>query len=584
MLNIIKILQKKGIMMFGKMTIMTRLIVTIVISIAIGSGILSVIVMKREKTQMLEEVKKEARMAADQLISVRHVITTKQHAINNDSKGNFEFKGVIPAVIGREVAEHFSHTTIYKMKQTSLQYRNPANKPDAWETKQLERFAANPDLEEVSEMTSEDWDLRTGTEIFRLMIPLKITEACLVCHGDPATSPTGDGKDISGRQMEGYKLGEIRGGISVVAPMDSINAAIAANRNFSIVGNGIYVLLISGVVFFVTKGVVSLLKRMIHHLNAGAEEVAAASSQISSSSQSLADGASQQAASVEETSASIEEMSSMTAKNADNAEEASHLTVKARSSAEEGNDTMKSLQAIMRELHGGNNQILAIIKSIDEIAFQTNLLALNAAVEAARAGEHGKGFAVVADEVRNLAQRCATASKETADLINARVQSNDNALKITEVFAEKLKEIATDTKKVADLMGEISAASREQSEGVSQIGKAMTSIDNVTQQNAANAEQMASASEELSSQSVNLREVVLELAAQVGGIREEAMEPEVKKKTSLKKEITYHRRPALEAYKAGGSKGRKHVRKNDEGESGKKPEDIIPMDDEFSDF
>ncbi len=570
--------------MFGKMTIMTRLIVTIVISIAIGSGILSVIVMKREKTQMLEEVKKEARMAADQLISVRHVITTKQHAINNDSKGNFEFKGVIPAVIGREVAEHFSHTTIYKMKQTSLQYRNPANKPDAWETKQLERFAANPDLEEVSEMTSEDWDLRTGTEIFRLMIPLKITEACLVCHGDPATSPTGDGKDISGRQMEGYKLGEIRGGISVVAPMDSINAAIAANRNFSIVGNGIYVLLISGVVFFVTKGVVSLLKRMIHHLNAGAEEVAAASSQISSSSQSLADGASQQAASVEETSASIEEMSSMTAKNADNAEEASHLTVKARSSAEEGNDTMKSLQAIMRELHGGNNQILAIIKSIDEIAFQTNLLALNAAVEAARAGEHGKGFAVVADEVRNLAQRCATASKETADLINARVQSNDNALKITEVFAEKLKEIATDTKKVADLMGEISAASREQSEGVSQIGKAMTSIDNVTQQNAANAEQMASASEELSSQSVNLREVVLELAAQVGGIREEAMEPEVKKKTSLKKEITYHRRPALEAYKAGGSKGRKHVRKNDEGESGKKPEDIIPMDDEFSDF
>ncbi len=570
--------------MFGKMTIMTRLIVTIVISIAIGSGILSVIVMKREKSQMLEEVKKEARMAADQLISVRHVIATKQQVINNDSKGNFEFKGVIPAVVGREVAEHFSHTTIYKMKQTSLQYRNPSNKPDAWETKQLERFAANPALEEVSEMTSEDWDLRTGTEIFRLMIPLKITEACLVCHGDPATSPTGDGKDISGRQMEGYKLGEIRGGISVVAPMDSINAAIAANRNFSILGNGIYVLLISGVVFFVTKGVVALLKRMVHHLNAGAEEVAAASSQISSSSQSLADGASQQAASVEETSASIEEMSSMTAKNADNAEEASHLTVKARSSAEEGNETMKSLQAIMRELHGGNNQILAIIKSIDEIAFQTNLLALNAAVEAARAGEHGKGFAVVADEVRNLAQRCSTASKETADLINARVQSNDNALKITEVFAEKLKEIATDTKKVADLMGEISAASREQSEGVGQIGKAMTSIDNVTQQNAANAEQMASASEELSSQSVNLREVVLELAAQVGGIREEAEEPAVKKKTSVKKEITYHRRPALEAHKAGDSKGRKHARKNNEGESGKKPEDIIPMDDEFSDF
>jgi len=565
------------------MTIMTRLIVTIVISLAIGTAILSTVNMKRGKAQMMKEVKKEARMAADQLVSVRHVIATKQQAINNDSKGNFEFKGVIPAIVGREVAEHFSQTTIYKMKQTSLQYRNPVNKPDAWETKQLERFAANSGLEEISETTSEDWDLGTGSEIFRLMIPLKITEACLTCHGDPSKSPTGDGKDVAGYKMEGYKLGEIRGGISVVAPMDSIKASIAANRNFNIMGNGIYVLLISGVVFFITKGVTSLMKRMVHNLNAGAEEVSAAASQISSSSQSLADGASQQAASVEETSASIEEMASMTAKNADNAEEANQLTVKAKASAEEGNETMKSLQAIMQELHGGNNQILAIIKSIDEIAFQTNLLALNAAVEAARAGEHGKGFAVVADEVRNLAQRCATASKETADLINARVKSNDNALKITETFALKLKDIATDTKKVADLMGEISAASREQSEGVSQIGTAITSIDNVTQQNAANAEQMASASEELSAQSENLRDIVQELADQIGGAKANT-EIEAKKKIPAKKELAYHRRPALAARKTKENKDNKQFSKKNGESSGKTPEDIIPMEGDFNDF
>ncbi|MCF6149815.1 MAG: hypothetical protein E3K37_14265 [Candidatus Kuenenia sp.] len=383
--------------------------------------------------------------------------------------------------------------------------------------------------------------------------------------------------------MEGYKLGENRGGISVVAPMDSVKAAIAANRNFNIMGNGIYVLLISGVIFFITKGVVSLLKRMVHNLNAGAEEVAAAASEISSSSQILADGASQQAASVEETSASIEEMASMTAKNADNAEEANQLTVKAKTSAEDGNETMKSLQAIMRELHGGNNQILAIIKSIDEIAFQTNLLALNAAVEAARAGEHGKGFAVVADEVRNLAQRCATASKETADLINARVQSNDNALKITEAFAEKLKEIALDTKKVADLVGEISAASREQSEGVGQIGTAITSIDNVTQQNAANAEQMASASEQLSAQSENLSEIVYELAAQIGGNKTDT-KSEVKKKSLAKNELAYHRRPVLAARKTRENKDyRQHSKKNEAG-AGKNHEDIIPLDGDFNDF
>ncbi|RIJ97553.1 MAG: hypothetical protein DCC43_10125, partial [Candidatus Brocadia sp.] len=380
--------------MIGKMNMMTRLIVTIVTVIVVAMSILTYINTKRQKAQMLAEVRTQARMAADQLISARAVIAEKQKAINTDSKGNFEFKGVIPAVVGREIAEHFSQTTIFKMKQTSIKYRNQSNKPDSWEVHQLERFEREPGLADTSEITK----LENGSTVFRLMVPLKIEEACLKCHGDPATSPTKDGKDITGRQMENYKLGDIRGGISVTAPMSAVNATIASNRNFNIIGNGIYVLLVGTIVFFLTRNIITLLKRLVFNLRNGAEEVASAANQISSSSQSLADGASQQASSVEETSASIEEMASMITKNSDNAKEANQLAIMTKTSAESGNVAMDTLQTTMRDLNSGNDKVLSIIKSIDEIAFQTNLLALNAAVEAARAGEHGKGFAVVAEE------------------------------------------------------------------------------------------------------------------------------------------------------------------------------------------
>ncbi|MFN3531893.1 MAG: methyl-accepting chemotaxis protein [Candidatus Brocadia sp.] len=580
--------------MIGKMNMMTRLIVTIVAVIVIATSILTYVNMKRQKTQILAEVEKQARMAANQLISTRKVIAEKQKAINTDSKGNFEFKGVIPAIVGREVCEHFCQTTIFKMKQTSIKYRNPANKPDAWEVQQLERFERDPGLKDISEITK----LEDGTEVFRLMVPLKIEEACLKCHGDPATSPTGDGKDIAGRQMENYKLGDIRGGISVMAPMTAVNAAIASNRNFNIVGNGIYVLLIGTIVFFIARNIISLLKRLVYNLKSSAEEVASAANQISSSSQSLADGASQQASSIEEISASIEETASMTMKNADNAKEANQLAIKTKTSAESGNEALDTLQTTMRDLNSGNDKVLSIIKSIDEIAFQTNLLALNAAVEAARAGEHGKGFAVVAEEVRNLAQRCSIASKETADLINSRVVSTENAAKIADQFAANLKEIVTEAKKVTDLAGEIAAASQEQSDGISQISKAVTAVDTVTQQNAANAEELASSSEELSAQAENLKAIIQELAEEIGNIDDGL-------KTSGKPQLhTYFEKKSH--FSKNDDSGSKKKQKNQgkktnqssmvsdkaNGNGSKKserviertPEELIPLSDDFKDF
>lgn len=599
-----------------KMHLMTRLIVMIVIAISISISIMTYVNMTRQKTQLLTEVKSQARMAADQLMCARKVVAEKQIIINTDSKGNFEFKGVIPAVVGREISEHFSQTTIFKMKQTSLKYRNPTNKPDAWEAKQLEKFEADAGLKYSNPANNSDaWELNPanrrgadtnvkdisevtklddGTEVFRLMVPLKIEEACLKCHGDPATSPTGDGKDISGRQMENYKLEDIRGGISVVAPMAAINTAIASNRNFNLIGNGIYVLLISGVVFFVIRGVVSLLKRMVIQLRNGADEVSLAANQISSSSQSLAEGTSNQASSLEETSASTEEMSSMTSQNADNAMKAKQLTDNAKTSVKNGNTALASLQATMQEIKTGNGKVLTIIQSIDEIAFQTNLLALNAAVEAARAGEHGKGFAVVAEEVRNLAQRCSVASKETTDMIHARVEKNDNVLMLVDNLAARLKEIAEDTNKVAALSAEISSASQEQSDGISQIAKAVTTIDTVTQQNAANAEELASSSEELSAQAENLKVIVKELASQIGNINEDmetTERPQLhKKKYPAKKDVSNKKtKTPVQAKKndtlsKADNDGNGHGSKKSKTAVYRTSEELIPLSDNFDGF
>ncbi|MEN8257091.1 MAG: methyl-accepting chemotaxis protein [Thermodesulfobacteriota bacterium] len=269
--------------------------------------------------------------------------------------------------------------------------------------------------------------------------------------------------------------------------------------------------------FFISRSITNPIKKTVHWLTSGAEQVSAASGQVSGASQDLAGGAANQAASIEETSASMEEMSSMTKQNADNASQADTLMRDASEIIRGTDQSMAEMKKSMEEIASASEATSKIIKTIDEIAFQTNLLALNAAVEAARAGEAGAGFAVVADEVRNLAMRATEAAKDTAELIEGTVQKVNSGKDIVTQTTEAFKEVAESSIKVGTLVEGIANASQEQSQGFSQINQAITQMDSVTQQNSASAEESAAASEELNAQAASMMEVVGELQAIVDG-------------------------------------------------------------------
>lgn len=287
------------------------------------------------------------------------------------------------------------------------------------------------------------------------------------------------------------------------------------------------------------------LNQIANNLSAASINLGESTAQLSQSSQSLAEGASEQAASLEETSSSLEEMASMTKQNAGSAAKAKELASQANHAAEAGSRNVQSMgqsmdairassedmRKAMDAVKSSNDEVAKIIKTIDEIAFQTNILALNAAVEAARAGEAGMGFAVVADEVRNLAQKSAQAARDTTEKIEGAIQRTQLGVRVSEKVADNLKAAISQSKQVEDslngivskarevdsLVADISAASHEQSQGLEQVNVAVSQMDKVTQSNAANAEESASATEELNAQALALHDATDQLMVLIGG-------------------------------------------------------------------
>ncbi len=278
---------------------------------------------------------------------------------------------------------------------------------------------------------------------------------------------------------------------------------------FSIAGVGI----VAGIViaWLITRSVSRGITDVAGRLAAESDKAAVSAVHVAEASQSMAGGASQQASSLEETSSSLHEMASMTSRNSENAQNAKTLANQARTTADAGAAEMEQMKSAMGAIKGSSLEISKIIKTIDEIAFQTNILALNAAVEAARAGEAGLGFAVVAEEVRNLAQRSAQAAKETAEKISTSTEKSEQGVRISEKMAGNLSAIVEKTRQLDERIAEIAQSSQEQSEGINQINAAVANMDKITQSNAALAQQSASASEEFKEQAAQVRLAVTEL-------------------------------------------------------------------------
>ena len=248
--------------------------------------------------------------------------------------------------------------------------------------------------------------------------------------------------------------------------------------------------------------------RTVRAVKSSADAVATASAEIAQGNNDLSARTEQQASALEETAASMEELGSTVKQNADSARQANQMAANASEVAVRGGAVVGEVVETMRGINEASRRISDIISAIDGIAFQTNILALNAAVEAARAGEQGRGFAVVASEVRSLAGRSAEAAKEIKTLINASVERVALGTALVDKAGSTMSEVVSSIRRVTDIMGEISAASNEQSAGVAQVGEAVQQMDQATQQNAALVEEMAAAASALKSQAGDLVQVV----------------------------------------------------------------------------
>lgn len=310
----------------------------------------------------------------------------------------------------------------------------------------------------------------------------------------------------------GWTVGVSANKAEILAPVREvfyINIGVAAG----------VMLFVVTVVLLVIRSAVRPINRVIKGLTQAADQVASAASQILAASRQLARGSSDQAASSQETSSSLEEMSAMTRKNAQNANQADSFVKDVQNLFKKTDTFMAELTTSMEDISDAGMETSAIIKTIDEIAFQTNLLALNAAVEAARAGQAGAGFAVVANEVRTLALRAAQAAQNTSALIQGIIKKIQNGWEITAKTSEAFGQAAEQAEQMGELITEIAVSSNDQKRGIDLMGRAVTEMDKITQQNAANSQETSSASEQMKAQSERMKGFVDELAALVGTMK-----------------------------------------------------------------
>ncbi|MCE5334337.1 MAG: methyl-accepting chemotaxis protein [Desulfobacteraceae bacterium] len=445
-------------------------------------------------------------------------------------------------------------TALLEAKHDALYFFAYGKKPEA---------VAN-DIDNMKKLSENNDRLRSRADRFLQAFNRRVKNAGLRIE---------DGKKID---MAAGKTAAVAGGIGTSA-RETFSSTTSAGKNFITIFILIGALIGMVLATLLARTIIPPITRAIKGIVETSDQVAAASNEVSCASQELAEGASEQAASIEETSSALEEMTSMTKQNAENANQANELTRESKRIVDEANNSMVHLTASMAEISRASQETQKIVKTIDEIAFQTNLLALNAAVEAARAGEAGAGFAVVADEVRNLAMRAAEAAKNTAGMIESTVSKVKEGSALVEKTNEDFRKVASCVGKSGELVGEIAAASIEQAQGISQVNTAIASMDKVVQQNSANAEESASASQQMNSQATNLKDYLTELSKLVGGAAEKKARKSGKAKKQKELEAPSDPPKALAAPRFATA-GKGNSKSHPAAEPNPDPKKVIPFD------
>lgn len=385
--------------------------------------------------------------------------------------------------------------------------RNPLNKSDEFERGIIEKFN-NREIKEYKQLIEKD-----GEKYLYYALPfLSNSAGCMKCHGEPEKAPREVTERYGNERGFFEKEGQIRAIISVKAPLS--NEFQKTTEIFILMATLAFITIL---IFFAGGGLLFLrftirpLKQITEELEENSVQISKVSDKLMNTSSSLAVRASEQAGFAEESSSFIEEMTSVAMQNADKAMQADKLVKEAGEIITQADKSVDRLIKAMDIISEASKETQKIVKSIDGIAFQTNLLALNASVEAARAGNAGSGFAVVAGEVRNLAVKAADEAKNTARLIETTVDKIREASDIVSDTGKAFAQVAESSLKVGGLVGEISAASHEQVQGIRQIKNVFSSIDNITRENAAGADETAAASEEINEQTARMKTTVSRL-------------------------------------------------------------------------
>ena len=411
----------------------------------------------------------------------------------------------------------------FEFRVPKHQARNPANEPTAEESAILD----------VLEKTGEE-EYFTADRHANLIVyarPIRLTKDCLMCHGDPATSATHDGKDPLGFRMEGWHEGELHGAFLLKAHLDQVDkvasaqAAAAAMKTTLAWMIPIALLLIGMSYWFSSKTVIKPLATVVQIAIRASAESSAASGQISSASETLAQEATEQSAALNGITDALESFAGQSREAAAGARRVKTLAKESRDAAVRSGSDMRHMDGAMQEIQTAGNQVSKVVKSIDQIAFQTNLLALNAAVEAARAGESGAGFAVVADEVRALAQRSAEAAKETAALIAEMLTKTENGAEISRQVVGQLEEMEGRAQALDEAVSSITAAADEQLTKIESVENSVREIAATTQSVAAQAEESAAAATELKAQADSVSQSIHTLNSVVGWKRRFGEDP-----------------------------------------------------------